>query len=127
MEGHHGSRGYMSGDESSGWLSMIIPNLESGYIAIAVNIQIGDDHDNTKSLKEKLPDSFNFFYAIDEELTPLPKPQFIEKIRMFNGFGLITILDDSTKTGNDLKVSVRLSGCPKDDGCRLNVSHLYWA
>jgi len=127
MEGHHGSRGYMSGDESSGWLSMIISNLESGYIAIAVNIQIGDDHDNTKSLKEKLPDSFNFFYAIDEELTPLPKPQFIEKIRMFNGFGLITILDDSKKTGSDLKVSVRLSGCPKDDGCRLNVSHLYWA
>lgn len=128
MEGHHGSRGYISGDESSGWLSMFVPNLESGYIAIAVNVHIGDDHDNTESLNERFPDSFNFFYAIDEEVTALDKPQFVENLRMFNGFGLVTILDDkSRRPSSDIKVSVRLGGCPKDDGCRLNVSHLYWA
>ncbi|KAL3797297.1 hypothetical protein ACHAWO_009070 [Cyclotella atomus] len=126
MEGHHGSIGYVSGDEATGWLSMMVPSISSGYVA--VNVKIGDVKDQTASF-DSLPDSFAFQYAIDESnISVLDKSQFIEKLQVFNGLGLISILDDTKKTSDKpVKISVRVvGGCPEND-CRLNVSHLYWA
>jgi hypothetical protein len=126
MQGHHGSYGFVSGDETNGWLSMMVPSISSGYVA--VNLKIGDVKDQTTSL-DSLPDSFAFQIAIDESITAvLDRSQFIEKLQVFNGLGLITILDDTKKTSDrPVKISVRVvGGCPEND-CRLNVSHLYWA
>ena len=122
MEDHQGSRGYISGNDTTGWLSMVIPGLESGYVA--VNLKIGGTNDY---LEERLPDSFSFHFAIDGVLTGWEKPQFLEKLQVFNGLGLVTIMDDvKRKSTKDITISVRVAGCPEDK-CRLNVSHLYWA
>jgi hypothetical protein len=126
MEGHHGSIGYVSGDEATGWLSMMVPSISSGYVA--VNLKIGNVKDQTASF-DSLPDSFAFQYAIDESnISVLDKSQFIEKLQVFNGLGLITILDDTKKTSDKpVKISVRVVGGCLENDCRLNVSHLYWA
>jgi hypothetical protein len=126
MEAHHGSRGYISGDETTGWLSMKIPGIVFGYVAL--NMKFGDDDEQSKSLEERLPDSFSFHFAIDDKVTELNKSQFVEQFQVFNGLGLLTILDDAkrtTPTPKEVTISVRVL-CPDED-CKLNVSHLYWS
>jgi len=125
MEAHHGSRGYISGDQSTGWLSMMVSGMEFGYVA--VNLKIGDLGDNIRSISDVIPDTFSFDYAVDDAIATLDKGQFLEKLQIFNGISLFTILDDETNSSEEIKVSVRANGCSKEEGCLLAVSHLYWS
>ncbi|KAL3794390.1 hypothetical protein HJC23_012927 [Cyclotella cryptica] len=124
MEAHHGSRGFISGDQTTGWLSMMISGMEFGYVA--VNLKIGDLGENKRSLADVIPDTFSFDYAVDDVTASLDKSQFLEKLEIFNGISLFTIFDDENKSSEEVKISLRVNGCSKEEGCQLAVSHLYW-
>lgn len=118
LEGHQGSRGGVWGSESTGWLVMKASGVESGFVAL--NVEMGST----------LPDSFVLEYAIENgetrAVSTLSKAQFIEKVQMpVPGMLLLTVFDDEENTKMDLLVSVRVKGC--NDDCQFGVTHLYWS
>eukprot|EP00986_Skeletonema_menzelii_P003060 scaffold895_cov132-Skeletonema_menzelii.AAC.8 len=118
LEGHQGSRGGVWGTESTGWLVMKAPGVESGFAALNLEVE------------STLPDSFVLEYAIENgetrTLSTLHKDQFVENLQIpVPGMSLLTVFDDEKKSNVDLVVSVRVKGC--NDDCKFGVTHLYWA
>ena len=118
LEGHQGSRGGVWGSESFGWLVMKASDVESGFVAL--NLELGSS----------LPDSFVLEYAIENGETrttsTLNKVQFVDEVQMpVPGMILLTVFDDDKNTKPELVVSVRVKGC--NDDCQFGVTHLYWS
>lgn len=118
LEGHQGSRGGVWGSESTGWLVMDAPGVESGFVAL--NLEIGST----------LPDSFVLEYAIENgettTMSTMNKEQFVEKVQVpVPGMSLLTLFNDEGNTKTELVVSIRVKGC--NDDCQFGVTHLYWS
>jgi len=124
MEGHQGSRGGIWGDKSAGWIVMLVPGVEHGFVAL--NLDLGS-RQNSRRLEE-LPDSFILDYAIGDAVTELDKTNFLKSYNQpVGGMGLLTILDDeASNTAQDIKVAVRVRGC-SDEACQIGVTHVYWS
>jgi hypothetical protein len=119
LEGHQGSRGGVWGSESTGWLVMKAPGVESGFVALNLEVE------------GTLPDSFVLEYAVENgEIRTmsamLNKEEFVENLQVpVPGMSLLTVSDDDKIGKADLVISVRVKGC--NDDCKFGVTHLYWA
>ncbi len=125
MEGHHGSRGYIAGDEASGKLTMTVPGVEFGFVAL--NLRVGNLADPGINIAETIPDTFRFEYAVDGATTTLDKTSFLEKLQVFEGIGLLTVMEHEKMTSSqDVEIYFSVSGCSREEKCQIAISHLYW-
>jgi hypothetical protein len=92
------------------------------------------DDRQTRDLKKKekklsdLPDTFQFEYAINGDVTTLSKQQFMRQMhKPQRTVEVITLLDDPnfTKEPMNVEVAFRMKGCRR--ACTFGLSHVYWA
>lgn len=180
MLGHHDSRGYIAGNEFSGWLVLEIPRVEKGIIILKLYTWLGrrenhmandwtsvnnerrleeqfdslavtssslknnsrseweyddyvDDKDwteNQRYLKSDpvvFPDTFQFDFAINGQITTLDKDAFFKKISEVQRVVQdLTLLDDPNfGPKENVEVAIRLRGCGAANN--IGVTHVYWA
>mmetsp|Transcript_12707 Transcript_12707/g.27031 ORF Transcript_12707/g.27031 Transcript_12707/m.27031 type:complete len:1165 (+) Transcript_12707:51-3545(+) len=136
LEGHQGARGGIWGDDTTGWLNMKVTEMECGYVAL--NLEIGGRKvrhraanvrklESERLLSNKLPDEFVFEYSVDNVVSTLDKPQFLERLEYpVPGMTLLTLVnDEASTTAKDVSIGVRVRGCSGVE-CQIGLTHVYW-
>ena len=138
----------MTGNEFSGWLVLNIPEIKRGLILVKIDAFYSRDantittnwtsvnNERRKARHRQLgrysfsgqPDTMVFEYAINGQVTTLPRDDFLQRLsqaQLHRVVWVLTLLDDETFTGNDVELAIRMRGCGRQ--CTYGVTHVYWA
>lgn len=142
LYGHMDSKGGLIGNESSGWLVFIIPQVVNGIIILKIESNHSSDEntvtkswadenngENIRFLEESttLPADFIFDYAIDGVVSSLNLFDFKSKLSYpQSNIELFTVLDDADFEGpKDVEIAIQMRNCGRD--CTFSVTHIYWS
>jgi len=94
-------------------------------------LEYGHDNEQRKLKKYDLtdqPDTMVFEYAINGQITTIPRDEFIEKLNkahVSRVVWILTLLDDPNFTGKNVELAIRMRGCER--ACTYGITHVYWA
>ena len=152
MLGHHDSRGYIAGNEYSGWLVLDLPNLKEGIIMIRLFTWISENsspitegwtsvnnqgrhlksdyspQNNRQLDMQAWPASTKFEFAINGQKTTWSMEEFQKnKKEPQRVFEMFTLLDDPdfTDSPSTVELAIRLRDCGRV--CTIGLTHVYWA
>jgi len=137
-------RGFLEGDEYSGWLVLDIDSIKEGIIIIKIDPWLVPSDDpipsdwispEENSRTRNLRTSYNirdqdegmlFEYAINGNVTTVPWKEFQPQLRQLQRtVYLFTVLDEPGFQGENVEVAFRTRNCGRR--CRYGISHLYYA
>ena len=135
------------GNEFSGWLVLTIPPIQEGLILLNIGVWYGaNDNSITRNwttvnnegsgrrrrqLKKndmtKQPETMEFEYAIDGQITTLKRDEFKSQLKHISRTNyVITLLNDPNYNNDkDVEIAIRMKGCGRQ--CTFGLSHVYFA
>lgn len=145
---YNSGRGAVTGNEFSGWLVLNIPEIKVGVILLKIDAFYKNDvnkitgnwtsvnNERRKSRHRELngysfsrqPETMVFEYAINGQITTLPRDEFLRKLtqsQLQRVVWVLPLLDDENFTGTDVEVAIRMRGCGRE--CTYGFTHIYWA
>jgi len=141
-------RGAMTGNEFSGWLVLNIPEIKAGLILLKIDAFYASDantitqnwtsvNNERRKLRQRelgkytfkrQPDTMVFEYAINGQITTVPRDEFLDKLwrsQLHRVVWVYTLLDDENFSGKDVELAIRLRGCGRE--CTYGITHVYWS
>lgn len=138
----------MTGNEFSGWLVLNLAEIREGLILVKIDPFYKSDANTItgnwttvnnerrlevrerqlKYLVSAQPETMVFEYAINGQITTVPRDEFIQRLtqsQLQRTVWVFTLLDDPNFTGKDVEVSIRMRGCGRF--CTYGITHVYYA
>ena len=104
---------------------------EAGSLVEATNSSLTIETQNRRLKNKKpseQPETMVFEYAIDGQITSLPRDDFFGRLKNILDFSsILTILDDPefTSESKDVELAIRMRGC--GNSCTYGLPYVYWA